>query len=58
MNYYTVFHHIRELVPKDCILVSEGANTMDIGRTMLPNYHPRQRCDIFLVVLAQQTRFI
>uniref|UniRef100_A0A8C9G035 2-hydroxyacyl-CoA lyase 1 n=1 Tax=Pavo cristatus TaxID=9049 RepID=A0A8C9G035_PAVCR len=58
MNYYTVFHHIRELIPKDCILVSEGANTMDIGRTMLPNYHPRQRCDIFLVVLAQQTRFI
>lgn len=45
MNYYTVFHHIRELVPKDCILVSEGANTMDIGRTMLPNYHPRQRLD-------------
>ncbi|XP_068260759.1 2-hydroxyacyl-CoA lyase 1 isoform X3 [Nyctibius grandis] len=45
MNYYTVFHHIRELIPKDCILVSEGANTMDIGRTMLPNYYPRQRLD-------------
>ncbi|XP_068791370.1 2-hydroxyacyl-CoA lyase 1 isoform X2 [Struthio camelus] len=45
MNYYTVFHHIRELIPRDCILVSEGANTMDIGRTMLPNYHPRQRLD-------------
>ncbi|XP_015285182.1 PREDICTED: 2-hydroxyacyl-CoA lyase 1 [Gekko japonicus] len=45
MNYYTVFHHIRELLPKDCILVSEGANTMDIGRTMLPNYHPRHRLD-------------
>ncbi|XP_058687513.1 2-hydroxyacyl-CoA lyase 1 isoform X1 [Poecile atricapillus] len=45
MNYYTVFHHIRELIPKDCILVSEGANTMDIGRTMLPNFYPRQRLD-------------
>ncbi|NXV21990.1 HACL1 lyase, partial [Cepphus grylle] len=45
MNYYTVFHHIRELIPKDCILVSEGANTMDIGRTMLPNYYPCQRLD-------------
>uniref|UniRef100_A0A8B9VU41 2-hydroxyacyl-CoA lyase n=1 Tax=Anas zonorhyncha TaxID=75864 RepID=A0A8B9VU41_9AVES len=45
MNYYTVFHHIRELIPKDSILVSEGANTMDIGRTMLPNYYPRQRLD-------------
>lgn len=49
MNYYTVFHHIRELIPKDCILVSEGANTMDIGRTMLPNFYPRQRCGIFIL---------
>ncbi|XP_026564026.1 2-hydroxyacyl-CoA lyase 1 isoform X1 [Pseudonaja textilis] len=45
MNYYTVFHHVREILPKDCILVSEGANTMDIGRTMLPNYLPRHRLD-------------
>ncbi|KAK9396376.1 2-hydroxyacyl-CoA lyase 1 [Crotalus adamanteus] len=45
MNYYTVFHHVRELLPKDCILISEGANTMDIGRTMLPNYLPRHRLD-------------
>ncbi|XP_053876014.1 2-hydroxyacyl-CoA lyase 1 isoform X2 [Malaclemys terrapin pileata] len=45
MNYYTVFHHVRELLPRDCILVSEGANTMDIGRTMLPNYLPRHRLD-------------
>ncbi|XP_048367731.1 2-hydroxyacyl-CoA lyase 1 isoform X1 [Sphaerodactylus townsendi] len=45
MNYYAVFHHIRELLPKDCILVSEGANTMDIGRTMLPNYYPCHRLD-------------
>lgn len=56
MNYYTVFHHIRELIPKDCILVSEGANTMDIGRTMLPNYYPRQRCGIFFVVMTPQAR--
>ncbi|XP_074840636.1 2-hydroxyacyl-CoA lyase 1 isoform X3 [Carettochelys insculpta] len=45
MNYYTVFHHVREFLPTDCILVSEGANTMDIGRIMLPNYHPRHRLD-------------
>ncbi|KGL77697.1 2-hydroxyacyl-CoA lyase 1, partial [Tinamus guttatus] len=45
MNYYTVFRHIRDLIPRDCILVSEGANTMDIGRTALPNYQPRQRLD-------------
>uniref|UniRef100_A0A8D0G674 2-hydroxyacyl-CoA lyase n=1 Tax=Sphenodon punctatus TaxID=8508 RepID=A0A8D0G674_SPHPU len=45
MNYYTVFHCVRELLPEDCILVSEGANTMDIGHTILPNYHPRHRLD-------------
>ncbi|XP_003222229.1 2-hydroxyacyl-CoA lyase 1 [Anolis carolinensis] len=45
MNYYTVFHCIREHLPKDCLLISEGANTMDIGRTMLPNYYPRLRLD-------------
>ncbi|XP_018596148.1 2-hydroxyacyl-CoA lyase 1 isoform X3 [Scleropages formosus] len=45
MNYYTVFHHIAELLPHDCIIVSEGANTMDIGRTMLYNRLPRHRLD-------------
>ncbi|XP_066539623.1 2-hydroxyacyl-CoA lyase 1 isoform X2 [Hoplias malabaricus] len=45
MNYYTAFHHIAELLPKDCIIVSEGANTMDIGRTMLLNHYPRNRMD-------------
>uniref|UniRef100_A0A3P8ZP36 2-hydroxyacyl-CoA lyase n=1 Tax=Esox lucius TaxID=8010 RepID=A0A3P8ZP36_ESOLU len=45
MTYYQVFHHIGQLLPRDCILVSEGANTMDIGRTMLPNCLPRHRLD-------------
>ncbi|XP_056299671.1 2-hydroxyacyl-CoA lyase 1 isoform X2 [Pseudoliparis swirei] len=45
MNYYTVFHHISQLLPHDCIIVSEGANTMDIGRTMLNNRLPRHRLD-------------
>ncbi|XP_072250534.1 2-hydroxyacyl-CoA lyase 1 [Leuresthes tenuis] len=45
MNYYTVFHHISQLLPRDCIIVSEGANTMDIGRTMLNNHLPRHRLD-------------
>ncbi|XP_050798852.1 2-hydroxyacyl-CoA lyase 1 isoform X4 [Gopherus flavomarginatus] len=51
MNYYTVFHHVRELLPRDCILVSEGANTMDIGRTMLPNYLPRHRYNLPVVII-------
>uniref|UniRef100_H3DM59 2-hydroxyacyl-CoA lyase 1 n=1 Tax=Tetraodon nigroviridis TaxID=99883 RepID=H3DM59_TETNG len=45
LNYYTVFHHVSQLLPHDCIIVSEGANTMDIGRTMLYNYLPRHRLD-------------
>lgn len=45
MNYYTVFHHVQEQLPRDCIIVSEGANTMDIGRTVLQNYLPRHRLD-------------
>uniref|UniRef100_A0A4W4FZD8 2-hydroxyacyl-CoA lyase 1 n=1 Tax=Electrophorus electricus TaxID=8005 RepID=A0A4W4FZD8_ELEEL len=45
MNYYTVFQHMAELLPRDCIIVSEGANTMDIGRTMLHNHYPRHRLD-------------
>uniref|UniRef100_A0A8C2V0C7 2-hydroxyacyl-CoA lyase 1 n=1 Tax=Chinchilla lanigera TaxID=34839 RepID=A0A8C2V0C7_CHILA len=45
MNYYTVFYHIQAQLPKDCFVVSEGANTMDIGRTVLQNYLPRHRLD-------------
>lgn len=48
MNYYTVFHHVSQLLPPDCIIVSEGANTMDIGRTMLNNYLPRHRQGILI----------
>ncbi|XP_018430442.1 PREDICTED: 2-hydroxyacyl-CoA lyase 1 isoform X3 [Nanorana parkeri] len=45
MNYYTVFHHVKQVLPNDCIIVSEGANTMDIGRTVLQNLNPRHRLD-------------
>uniref|UniRef100_A0A9L0R1P3 2-hydroxyacyl-CoA lyase n=1 Tax=Equus caballus TaxID=9796 RepID=A0A9L0R1P3_HORSE len=45
MNYFTVFYHVQEQLPKDCFVVSEGANTMDIGRTVLQNYLPRHRLD-------------
>ncbi|XP_074261777.1 2-hydroxyacyl-CoA lyase 1 isoform X2 [Saimiri boliviensis] len=45
MNYYTVFYHVQEQLPTDCFVVSEGANTMDIGRTVLQNYLPRHRLD-------------
>ncbi|XP_006170778.2 2-hydroxyacyl-CoA lyase 1 [Tupaia chinensis] len=45
MNYYTVFYHVQEQLPRDCLVVSEGANTMDIGRTVLQNCLPRHRLD-------------
>ncbi|XP_069331535.1 2-hydroxyacyl-CoA lyase 1 isoform X4 [Eulemur rufifrons] len=45
MNYYTVFYHVQEQLPRDCFIVSEGSNTMDIGRTVLQNYLPRHRLD-------------
>lgn len=45
MNFHVAYKQIAELMPKDAIIVNEGANTMDIGRTMLPNYLPRHRLD-------------
>lgn len=45
MSYYRVFKSIREHIPKDAVIVSEGANTMDIGRTILGNILPRHRLD-------------
>lgn len=45
LNYYSVFHHVHNIIPKDAIIVSEGANTMDIGRSMLHNILPRHRLD-------------
>jgi 2-hydroxyacyl-CoA lyase 1 len=45
MNYYRALQDISESLPENCILVNEGANTMDIGRTQLPNSKPRTRLD-------------
>ena len=44
-NYYRALRDVREWMPDHAILVSEGANTMDIGRTQLPNKGPRERLD-------------
>lgn len=45
MNYYRVLREIRDILPRDAIIASEGANTMDIGRQVLPNFLPRHRLD-------------
>lgn len=34
MTYYSSYSVIKEYIPKDTILIGEGANTMDIGRTV------------------------
>ena len=45
LNYYAVFATIQKLLPKTATIVSEGANTMDIGRSYLLNDLPRRRLD-------------
>jgi 2-hydroxyacyl-CoA lyase 1 len=45
MGYYRVLGDIRDCLPRDAVIVSEGASTMDIGRTVLPNFLPRHRLD-------------
>ena len=45
MGYYRVLRDIRDALPRDAIICSEGASTMDIGRTVLPNFEPRHRLD-------------
>lgn len=44
-SYYRVFKDVRKVLAEDTIIVSEGANTMDIGRTLMPNFFPRHRLD-------------
>jgi len=34
MTYYSSYSVIKKYIPADTILVGEGANTMDIGRTV------------------------
>ncbi|XP_050666141.1 2-hydroxyacyl-CoA lyase 1 isoform X2 [Leptidea sinapis] len=45
LNYFAVFKTVQANIPKDSIIVSEGANTMDIGRGLLLNNLPRHRLD-------------
>src|SRR5258707_12085573 len=40
-GYYRLFRDIREWLPKNVVLCSEGATTMDIGGTQMPLDNPR-----------------
>jgi len=44
-NYYRAFRDISPWIPDNAIIIGEGANTMDIGRTQMPNNSPRTRLD-------------
>jgi 2-hydroxyacyl-CoA lyase 1 len=45
MNYYRPLKEIQDALPRDAIIVAEGASTMDISRQVLDNYEPRHRVD-------------
>ena len=45
MNYYRAFKDIEDWLPEDAIIIGEGANTMDIGRTQMLNRRARHRLD-------------
>ena len=44
-NYYRALKDIAAWAGDGAVIVGEGANTMDIGRTQLPNAAPRLRLD-------------
>ncbi|OLY80394.1 2-hydroxyacyl-CoA lyase 1 [Smittium mucronatum] len=45
MSYYSAFNVLRKLIPDDSTFISEGANTMDIARSVFEFKHPRKRLD-------------
>jgi 2-hydroxyacyl-CoA lyase 1 len=45
LNYYRAFKDISAWLPKNAVIIGEGANTMDIGRTQMPNHEARVRLD-------------
>jgi 2-hydroxyacyl-CoA lyase 1 len=45
MNYYRAYRDIEDWLPEEAIIIGEGANTMDIGRTQMTNRQPRRRLD-------------
>merc|ERR1712130_913138 len=45
LNYYAAFAKVAKEIKPNTYVVSEGANTMDIGRVMMRNELPRHRLD-------------
>ena len=45
LGYYRVLKEIRDVLPKDTIVVADGASTADISRQVIPVWYPRHRMD-------------
>jgi 2-hydroxyacyl-CoA lyase 1 len=45
LTYYSAFNEIKKLLPEKFMYIGEGANTMDIGRTIIPQVYPRTKLD-------------
>jgi len=45
MGYHYVLYQLSQAIPEFSVIINEGANTMDLGRMILPNAHPRSRLD-------------
>ena len=45
MGYYRALHEVAVRIPEGAVVVNEGANTMDIGRTLIHHEEPRLRLD-------------
>jgi thiamine pyrophosphate-dependent acetolactate synthase large subunit-like protein len=45
IGYYRILKEIRDFMPKDAMIVADGASTMDISRQVVPVWYPRHRLD-------------
>jgi 2-hydroxyacyl-CoA lyase 1 len=45
MNYYHALTKVYNTIPANAVIIGEGANTMDIGRTIFQTVKPRTRLD-------------
>ncbi|MDP6665218.1 MAG: thiamine pyrophosphate-binding protein [SAR202 cluster bacterium] len=45
MGYYRILKEIRDYLPKDTMVVADGASTMDISRQVVDIWNPRHRID-------------
>ena len=45
MGYYRILKEVRDYLPKDAMIVADGASTMDISRQVMNVWNPRHRVD-------------